>query len=157
MVCSCLERGLSCHQRLTPILVDGPSKAKSRRRAMTNAIFLDPSQVRYTQENIFDKFTNNIPIKDTLHDILHGFLDADDLPPIRVWLHEGEWYSLDNRRLWVLRRAGVECILMENGMNRPTLYTEFSQKNRNSRQGLEVNIVPKYAGLCLGALSAALD
>ncbi|GAQ79822.1 hypothetical protein KFL_000390110 [Klebsormidium nitens] len=46
------------------------------------------------------------PLTEVLELLRGGVMKVADLPPIRVVRHEDKWWSLDNRRLWVLKQLG---------------------------------------------------
>ena len=68
---------------------------------------LRPSNIRYTQQTISIKFQNGKRIDDLRDDICEGNYPVEDVNPIHVAKHKGEWFSNDNRRLWVFKQ--VEC------------------------------------------------
>jgi hypothetical protein len=50
-----------------------------------------------------------LPLGDVLHKLQAGLLAPTDLPAIRVVYHEGRWFSLDNRRLWLFHHLPKPC------------------------------------------------
>ncbi|KAJ8319287.1 hypothetical protein KUTeg_004378 [Tegillarca granosa] len=71
---------------------------------------LRPSEIRYTQNSRSNTFGNyggyaNRLIGESLDDILLGNCNVHDIPTIRVVRRNDAWYSADNRRLWVLKKA----------------------------------------------------
>ncbi|CAH1271785.1 Hypp4709 [Branchiostoma lanceolatum] len=76
--------------------------------SMTQAIQLPPSRIRFSHDSIHDSFSHpgvrEIPILETLGDILNGYIDVDMLPMIRVVLSGGKFFVLSgNRRLYIYR------------------------------------------------------
>ncbi len=71
---------------------------------------MNPQDVLYSQSTISQVFDGGEPLADVAAAIKAGRMQASTLPPIRVLLHGGTYYSLDNRRLWVLRHSGVTSI-----------------------------------------------
>ncbi|KAL2622438.1 hypothetical protein R1flu_002643 [Riccia fluitans] len=74
---------------------------------------IDPATLLFTQDSI--KNTFQVPhederIDDAVDAILQGKLTACAFPAIRVVSYEGHLWSLDNRRLWVFKKAKVETI-----------------------------------------------
>ncbi|XP_052104340.1 uncharacterized protein LOC127737546 [Mytilus californianus] len=66
---------------------------------------LKPSEIRYCQSSIRPIFFNGDQIGETLDEILEDELDVDDIRTIKVCRKGSRWYTLDNRRLWVFRKA----------------------------------------------------
>lgn len=85
-------------------------------------VMVDPAMVRYQHARIRPFFSGcGRRVEDTLNEIRQGKMKASDLPPIQVLLgpiddETGEpWYfSLNNRRLWVLKRCREEGLLPDN-------------------------------------------
>ncbi|KAJ8319288.1 hypothetical protein KUTeg_004379 [Tegillarca granosa] len=70
----------------------------------------EPSVIRYTQNSTSNTFGNygryaNRLIGECLDDILLGVCNVHDKPTITVVRRNNAWYSADNRRLWVLKKA----------------------------------------------------
>ena len=68
---------------------------------------LKPSKIRYTQDSINNHFDRRglhrqKLIGETLDDLIEGRINVDDIPKINVVKRNGEWFTVDNRRLWVL-------------------------------------------------------
>jgi hypothetical protein len=71
---------------------------------------LAPSEIRYSQNSISNRFradTNGIRqhIGETLDEIVRNPDTADRIPNISVFNKDGKWFALDNRRLWVFKKA----------------------------------------------------
>lgn len=87
-----------------------------------DGIMVDPARVRFQFSKIRPFFSGcGRRVEDTLEEIRQGKIKASDLPPIQVLLgpieeETGEpWYfSLNNRRLWVLKRCREEGLLPNN-------------------------------------------
>ena len=77
----------------------------------------DPSRIRFQYSRIRPVFSGcGRSVQATLDDIREGRLLPSDLPPIQVLAgpaaEGGQWYfSLNNRRLWVLKRCREEGLL----------------------------------------------
>lgn len=73
-----------------------------------NTMRLAPSEIRYSQDSIRNKFTQyphqDIYIGQTLDDLLLGDIRVRDIRTIRVMEKRERWYSADNRRLWVFKK-----------------------------------------------------
>ena len=67
-------------------------------------IVLRPSDIRYTQSTISNKFSDGTLIGRLLDDIVIGRCFVSAIKMIEVKLVDGLWYSADNRRLWVFKQ-----------------------------------------------------
>ncbi|XP_021354750.1 uncharacterized protein LOC110451197 [Mizuhopecten yessoensis] len=70
---------------------------------------LRPSEIRFSQDsisNVFHEKTNHADthIGETLDALLTGKCNISEIPPITVVYMNENWYSADNRRLWVFRK-----------------------------------------------------
>lgn len=71
----------------------------------TYLVLLKPSEIRFTKNILASKFDNGIPLVETFTQIKNGEILLEDIPLIEVVFYpeKWEWYTLNNRRLWVLR------------------------------------------------------
>lgn len=71
----------------------------------TYLVLLKPSEIRFTKNVVASKFDNGIPLKETFTQIKNGEILLEDIPLIEVVFYpeKWEWYTLNNRRLWVLK------------------------------------------------------
>ena len=71
----------------------------------TYLVLLKPSEIRFTKNLIASKFDNGIPLVETFTQIKNGEILVEDIPVIEVVFYpeKWEWYTLNNRRLWVLQ------------------------------------------------------
>jgi hypothetical protein len=100
----------------------GNSSAKSNSGTGGDGwLSVDPNRVRFQHSRIRPQFSGcGRSVIQTLQDIRDGTIQAHDLPPIQVIVgpvdDDGErWYfSLNNRRLWVLKRCREEGLLVNN-------------------------------------------
>ena len=77
---------------------------------------MDPYDVRFTQDSIAVRFQypfNSTRIDDAADMIISGEWTASTFPCIRAVKVDGVRFSLDNRRLWVFRKAGLTRITVE--------------------------------------------
>lgn len=65
---------------------------------------LDVRSIRFSRDVIDERFENKKKISNVLTDLQTGILDIRDLPKITVVKKDGLYFSLDNRRLWVLKQ-----------------------------------------------------
>lgn len=77
-------------------------------------VYLSPKKIRYTQDSIASTFGDKTKhgqqgINDTLNELNNG-LEKRNIPMIRVVKHNGDWYSLDNRRLYMFKQLNAKTI-----------------------------------------------
>lgn len=88
-------------------------------------LMVDPARVRFQHSKIRPVFSGcGRSVQGTLDEIRQGKIKPSDLPPIQVIVgpkddsnndSDGQWYfSLNNRRLWVLKRCREEGLLPNN-------------------------------------------
>lgn len=88
----------------------------------SGGIHVDPARVRFQHSKIRPIFSGcGRSVEGTVEEIRQGRLKPSDLPPIQVIVgpttsnDEEPWYfSLNNRRLWVLKRCREEGLLPNN-------------------------------------------
>ena len=69
-------------------------------------IEIDPSIVYFTHARIRSTFSGcGRKVEETLDEIINGKLKPADLPFITVMYDGSVYYSLNNRRLWVLKQC----------------------------------------------------
>ncbi|XP_065053315.1 uncharacterized protein LOC135682375 [Rhopilema esculentum] len=96
-------------------------------------VILKPLDVKFTSSKVSSKFKNGRLLNDLLDDLLEGRKLIKDSPFLEVvWsVEKWEWYTLDNRLLWVYRQLEKEGKVSYIEMRR----IEFSGK---------ANAKPKY-------------
>ncbi|EGK14135.1 hypothetical protein HMPREF9374_0394 [Desmospora sp. 8437] len=71
--------------------------------------FVDPGDVRFTQDSIKYQFGDKSgTVDDLIKGLKSGKINPRDIPPIRIFEMNGKIYSLDNRRLYAFKQAGLE-------------------------------------------------
>jgi len=71
---------------------------------------INPQDVLFTQDSIKGTFTSGGSVDDLISGLQNGTIHPTDLPPIRLVQHDGQLFSLDNRRLFAFKAAGVDEI-----------------------------------------------
>jgi hypothetical protein len=90
---------------------------------VSGGLMVDPARIRFQHARIRPYFSGcGRSLVETLDEIRHGKLSPSELPPIQVLVgppndndddEGGPWYfSLNNRRLWVLKRCREEGLLV---------------------------------------------
>jgi hypothetical protein len=102
----------------------GKKKANKKKAASASAdgagLMVDPARVRFQHARIRPYFSGcGRSVLETLEEIRQQKISPSDLPPIQVIVgpetEDGPWYfSLNNRRLWVLKRCREEGLLPNN-------------------------------------------
>ncbi|CAC5413380.1 unnamed protein product [Mytilus coruscus] len=77
---------------------------------MGRLLFLKPSDIHYSQDSISNTFGKSTVhsdkyIGETLDDLINGTVKVNNIPNISVFIHNNKWFTTDNRRLWVFRKA----------------------------------------------------
>ena len=71
----------------------------------------DPRSIRYTQDIISPVFQDSTSVHDTMRRLCTGALGVNDIACIRVAQDAyGNWWSLDNRRLWCFKTCDLTRI-----------------------------------------------
>jgi len=68
----------------------------------------DMHRIRFTQTHIHTQFSNNnlsMDVFDTYFAIKFGLMSLRELPPIRIYEYGRHLWSIDNRRLWIMRES----------------------------------------------------
>lgn len=87
-----------------------PRSRKRQRKRLRRSVLVDLDDVRYTQQSINDVFSDGRPVRNMIADLLQDNLWVMEVPVIRVVQDEGVYWSLDNRRLYAFKQAGLESI-----------------------------------------------
>jgi hypothetical protein len=70
--------------------------------------FIDPTSIRFSQSSVSPNFSAGGSIDDMAAGLRNGSVVPGDVPQIRVFESNGQWMTLDNRRLVAFQQAGVE-------------------------------------------------
>ncbi|OAE22406.1 hypothetical protein AXG93_2381s1020 [Marchantia polymorpha subsp. ruderalis] len=73
-------------------------------------------ELLFTQDSIschFRKPREGQRIDDTVESILQGVIKVTDFPALNVVKHEGRLWSLDNRRLWIFKKARISTVTVK--------------------------------------------
>jgi hypothetical protein len=93
----------------------GSKSSSSSGKGKKGTIEIDPSIVRFTHARIRPYFTGcGKKIEDTIKEIVDGVTQITDLPLITVIENDGEYYSLNNRRLYTIKRIQSLGLLKNN-------------------------------------------
>ena len=85
-------------------------RARARRATLDSDARLtkeDYSHIRYTQRNINSSFSNarQMNVFEVYFAIKYALMNISELPPIRVFKDAAGLWSVDNRRLWIMKQT----------------------------------------------------
>jgi len=102
---------------------------------------LDPADIRFTQDSISSTFRDGSSIDDLIEGLKNGTISADEIPTIRVFEMDGKIYSLDNRRLYAFKKAGVRRINVEwVNPSTPEIAKELTWKFTTINNGISIRV-----------------
>lgn len=68
-------------------------------------VTLKPNQIYFTHSKIRQRFSGcGKMLQETLNDLITGAVNINDIPKIRVYTDGTNYYSSNNRRLWVFKQ-----------------------------------------------------
>lgn len=109
-------------------------------------IEINPTIIRFTHSKIRPVFTGcGKRIEQTLQEIINGETNVSDLPMITVIENDGEYYSLNNRRLYTIKKIQSLGLLEGNKIKayiKPALNRE-KIRYTPERCSLTAKIVPE--------------
>eukprot|EP00929_Paragymnodinium_shiwhaense_P034612 TRINITY_DN18806_c0_g1_i1.p1 TRINITY_DN18806_c0_g1~~TRINITY_DN18806_c0_g1_i1.p1 ORF type:complete len:390 (+),score=30.05 TRINITY_DN18806_c0_g1_i1:238-1407(+) len=109
-------------------------------------IYKPPSEILFSQDHIGQKFRSGMTLCQTLSGLALGIARKRSVTIMRVVLHEGRYYTLDNRRLAVYRlleQLGRTRIVKAVLLPKPA--EEWERKFTTVTQGTQVVVRPtKY-------------
>jgi hypothetical protein len=86
----------------------GPKPGMSRLNRLPRQGMINPEQVRFSQDSISGAFKGGEGTIEQLAELLRaGMIEPRSIAPIRLFERDGKLCTLDNRRLWSFRQAGV--------------------------------------------------
>jgi hypothetical protein len=113
---------------------------KKRRRAYAKHVEMDVKGIRWTQVSINNRFGNSLPIEWTIAKLRSGEIIPRELPLIRVAKFKGKYRSVDNRRLFCYKTAGIKripVVVIKEDRKMKQLF----EKNKSKNNGTNVRIV----------------
>ncbi|XP_078483432.1 uncharacterized protein LOC144743474 [Ciona intestinalis] len=100
---------------------------------------LAPLDIRFSQDSIRSRFQDGRSVMQAIFDIRNGRMKATDFPTISVKVMDGNYYTCDNRRLYVFRVLQCEGILNTVPVYR-TSYIDY-RKFTTENQGVSIRII----------------
>merc|ERR1712098_526285 len=98
------------------------------------------NSIRWTQVSINNRFGNSLPIEWTIAKLRSGEIIPRELPLIRVAKFKGKYRSVDNRRLYCYKTAGIQripVVVIKEDRKMKQLF----EKNKSKNNGTAVRIV----------------
>jgi hypothetical protein len=124
----------------------GTKKGSGNPGKLKGTVEIDPSLVRFTHARIRPFFTGcGMRIEDTIQEIVDGTTLITDLPLITVIENDGDYFSLNNRRLYTIKRIQAMGLLKDNKLNvylKPALERE-KKRYTVDRCSLQAKIMPE--------------
>jgi hypothetical protein len=102
-----------------------------------NVQLLNPQSIRFSQASIKATFQDGTSIYDLAAKLRSGRIRPHDVPAIRVFEHDGKFFTLDNRRLEAFRRAGVDVPVR---MASPQKIADEASKFTTQNDGVSIRI-----------------
>ncbi|CAF1492960.1 unnamed protein product [Adineta steineri] len=103
----------------------------------------DYSRILYTQRYVNPTFSNysSMNVFETYFAIKYTFMLVTELPPIRVFKADGQLWSVDNRRLWIMKQANkFHCEGPFTKEQCATYFNEVVIKRRSLKCGSGVHV-----------------
>jgi len=107
--------------------------------ARGNHLF-DTMQIRFTRREVSNKFSNGITLDDLIKSLREQNTTSRCVGPIRVVGYQGQMYTLDNRQLYCLQRAGIEYAVVRLVQLRD-VEDEWHEKFTTTNGGTSVEII----------------
>merc|ERR1712098_81179 len=100
-----------------------------------------------TQVSVNNRFGNSLPVDWTIAKLKSGEIIPRELPLIRVAKYKGKFRSVDNRRLYCFRQAGIKqipvCVIKEDRKMKQLFEKNKSKNNGTSVYMVDVPLNPK--------------
>ena len=68
---------------------------------------ISPYKVRFTQDSIAAEFSDGGSVFDMIKKLRDGSINSESFPPIKIFVKDGVFYSVDNRRLFAFQQANL--------------------------------------------------
>jgi len=100
-------------------------------------IELRPIDIKFTQADISSRFTEGYPVEARVNEIKQDPERINNVPQIRIMRIEGAYWSLDNRRLYILQKCVpnklIKCTLVPHNQQN---MEEFRVKKTSKDGGM---------------------
>ena len=111
--------------------------------ASTSRIPLE--DIYYSQDSIKQSFQDGQTLEKMKRQLIQGVKTVTDIPRITVVRHQGRWFSVDNRRLWVFKQvySGTKAIPICQGVQDHRFWNKFTTNNGGRQIRLRWSVI-KY-------------
>lgn len=93
---------------------------------------LDVKSIGFSQSSVSNTFSDGRSLQETTNELILRRITASDIPPIRVVKYNGNWITLDNRRLRVFLDALITSVpVIVCHLKDPQIAKEFWDKKSN--------------------------
>ena len=99
-------------------------------------------KIRFTQRSIKDSFSSGTPIKWTIYMLESNQIKPMEIPLIRIGYVNGQWRSIDNRRLYCYKTAHNIDTIPVFVMKKIT--KEFYDKDQSQNDGKYVKVIKDH-------------
>lgn len=128
---------------------------KSRRtRNYQKSKQMNVNNIHFTQKSIKSTFSNGIPIMWTIGRLERNELKPRELPLIRIGWFNGQWKSIDNRRLFCYKTVKNITIIPVRVVS---ITNEFDDKDTTRTNGTKVQIIDDPKTLLKDEIAYAFD
>jgi len=104
-------------------------------------ITVNPQDVRYTHDNIKGTFQDGKSVDQTISDLKSGAIQSSDIPQISVVNQNGNLYSLDNRRLYSFKEAGINKVnAVLKDLKNSKVWKEYLSKKTTKNDGTSIKV-----------------
>jgi hypothetical protein len=90
------------------VVVQGSVVAANGVARLADSGVVNPSTIRFSQNSISGTFRGGGGVKDLAAGLRNGTVNPSDIPAIRLVERDGNYFTLDNRRLAAFQEAGVD-------------------------------------------------
>jgi RHS repeat-associated protein len=104
-----------------------------------NCNTVDPNEVRFTQDSVGSHFKDGHSVDETAAALRKGSLKPQQLPAIRLVEHDGNLFTLDNRRLVAFQRSGISQVPFRMATGRE-IGKEWRKKFTTETNGIGIEI-----------------
>lgn len=89
------------------VAADGFVKTIDKRDISPISGIMDPYNIRFTQGGISAEFSDGSSVFEVIKKMRDGKIDPGEIPAIRIFVKNGVFYSVDNRRLFLFQQVGA--------------------------------------------------
>lgn len=105
---------------------------------------MKPSSIRFTEDSIHDRFSNDVPLENTFVKLLYGSVQVIRLRKIEVVNDEGVWWAIEGNRLLFLFKwleevkALKEVEVIVRDLKNPKFNAVYREKKTTTSDGKSI-------------------